>query len=194
MHVETRQDQPAPKTTLLPGAEAYHEFEAERQAEKAESQNKDPKPHVHRGEVTGKPADSSKPERPAPGGAGAAVGVGVAGGMVKPKGQHGKGPVTGNDKVVDDFRKEYEAAGDTDKPKKKRKFEKKIKELRKKAKNATGKEKKALQDRANHWKAALKVITDGKVRSGGPLMLFNVPLFKKLLQNDFTDPNVPDKT
>jgi len=40
----------------------------------------------------------------------------------------------------------------------------------------------------------LKVITDGKIRPGAPLILFNVPLFQRLRGNRFTDPNIPDKT
>jgi hypothetical protein len=57
-----------------------------------------------------------------------------------------------------------------------------------------GKERKKLLQRADQWRRAMKIITDGKVRSGAPFMLFNVPLFQRMLDNHFTDPNIPDKT
>lgn len=110
------------------------------------------------------------------------------------KGQHGKGKVTGSDKIIDDFKTEYEAAAPTDKPKVKAKFQKKIGALKKEAKQATGKERKKLLKRADQWKGALKIITDGKIRPGAPLILFDVPLFQRLLDNHFTDPSLPDKT
>lgn len=181
---------PAPKTTLLRGAEAYHEFETERAAAKeAAKKNNTPAPRNSSQDA----ADLKKKEQEQSG-ASKAAGAGALAGMAKSKGQRGQGPATGDDKVIQDFKKDYEATAPKDRPKKKRKFEKKIKELRKKSKNAKGKEKKALQERAKKWKGALKVITDGKVRSGGPLMLFNVPLLEKLMNNHFTDPTNPDKT
>ncbi|XXJ18042.1 hypothetical protein ACR42D_00510 [Desulfovibrio caledoniensis] len=114
--------------------------------------------------------------------------------MVQSKGQHGKGKVTGSDKIIDDFKTEYEAAAPTDKPKVKAKFQKKIGALKEEAKQATGKERKKLLKRADQWKGALKIITDGKIRPGAPLILFDVPLFQRLLDNHFSDPSLPDKT
>lgn len=188
---------PSLKTTLLLGAEAYHEFEAQRQAKRTESKDKDPRPNVYRGEAAGKPpetskpTDSSKPENPAPSGAGAAAGA--ASGMVKPNKQRGQGPATGNDERIKTFKEQYEAADSNRKPKLKEGFKKEIDELKDKAKKAKGKERKKLLRRADQWKGALKVITDGKVRPSGPLMLFNIPLMEKLLENPFVNPSTPSK-
>lgn len=56
-----KNQKPAPRTTLLRGAEAYQEIEAQRQAAKAESKDKGPGPNVHRGEVKKSPSQAPLP-------------------------------------------------------------------------------------------------------------------------------------
>ncbi|MBG0791647.1 MAG: hypothetical protein H0S80_14240 [Desulfovibrionaceae bacterium] len=159
------------KTTLLRGADAYREFEAEQKAAENAKAGENPQPTPGgSGKLAG--ADATPPQKEnhggnAESGAGAA---GAAGGMVKPKGQHGKGPATGNDMRIKQFIEDYKNAKPKDKPKVKENFQNEIKELQKRAKSAKGKAKKNMQRQANHWKGALKVTTDGKVRSGGPLI------------------------
>ncbi len=184
-----------PKTTLLRGAEAYREFEAGRKAEKESRTARPPQP-TPRGSVKLAGADAAPPrnqggddDNPGP----AAAGAGAAGGMVKPKGQHGKGKATGSDQRINDFQREYAAADARGKGNLKNQFKKEIDELKAKAKNASGKERKKMLRRAEQWKGALKVITDGKIRPTGPVILFNIPLMKKMLENPFSDPTVQEK-
>ena len=113
----------------------------------------------------------------------AAAGIGVAGGMVQSKQQHGQGKASGNDQRINDFQRDYEAADAEQKGNLKNEFKKQIDELKAKANKANGKERKKLLRRAEQWRGALKVITDGKVRLTGPLMLFNAPLMEKMVKN-----------
>ncbi|WP_041915793.1 hypothetical protein [Pseudodesulfovibrio mercurii] len=114
--------------------------------------------------------------------------------MVQSKGQHGRGKVTGGDEAIKQFKTAYEAAKPENKSRVKADFQEKIGALKEEAKQATGKERQKLLKRAQQWQGALKILTDGKIRPSAPLILFNVPLFERLLDNHFTDPRIPDKT
>jgi len=183
------------KTALLQGAEAYHEFEAQRQAAKTEtketSENGPEKPTKYAGaDAVPRPTlqdDKDSTENPG------AASTGVLGGMVQSNGQHGKGKAIGDDKRIQTFKDELEAAEQDEKKKLKNDFKKEIDQLRKDAKKATGKTRKSMINKANQWAGALKILTDGKIRSGAPFIIFNTDVMEKLLNRpSMLNPNTPD--
>ena len=139
---------PKSKSTLNQGAGGFWEYEARREAEAKAQPRSGPTPAPDQagpgaGRTPGSPSGKAEEAHDA------AASAGALGGMVQSKGQHGKGKVTGGDKIIDDFKTEYEAAAPTDKPKVKAKFQKKIGALKEEAKQATGKDRKKLLKRAD---------------------------------------------
>ncbi|MGE4421508.1 MAG: hypothetical protein AB7D39_04370 [Pseudodesulfovibrio sp.] len=165
-----------PRTTLLRGGEAYHDFETRRDAEKRsetprpDSEDKDPRPDVHRGEVAetpgspvflghvnGRPESAQTPGSPSGKSEeanDAAATAGALGGMVKPKGQHGKGKLISEDEIT--TRLKEEADGD---PKKiKAEGKKVLNKLQQQRQEATSaKEKNKIKNRMDNLKAFIKL-------------------------------------
>jgi hypothetical protein len=166
-----------PRTTLLRGGEAYHDFEARRDAEKRSEtprpdfEDKDPRPDVHRGEaaepsgspvfrgqVNGRPepaqtpgSPSGKPEEAHD----AAASAGALGGMVQSKGQHGKGKLTSNDPKVQELIDKFGGKREDFK----REANKELNALSDQAKKATSpKERNQLLRRKDAIKGAIKLM------------------------------------
>nr|WP_321260109.1 hypothetical protein [uncultured Pseudodesulfovibrio sp.] len=175
------------KTALLQGAEAYHEFEAQRQAAKTEtkktSENEPEKPTKYVGaDAVPRPTlqdDKDSTENPG------AASTGVLGGMVQSNGQHGKGKLVSSDPKIQELIDEF--GEDRNEFKKGAKGE--LKNLSKQAKQAKSpKERKKLLNRKDVIKGAIKLMDRYLLKV--PLI---TPFSKDKLQkiNRGYDPNSP---
>ncbi|QGY39766.1 hypothetical protein GM415_06405 [Pseudodesulfovibrio cashew] len=124
-----------------------------------------------------------------------AAASGALGGMVQSKGQGKKGKASGNDPMIDDFIEEYNnARNDRQKNIVKRRYMKKVDNLRKESKTLKGKEKTRLKNRADQWAGLIKILTDGKVRMGPPLTIFNKDIVEELSKVPIGSKWSPDNT